>query len=379
MTRTAVTLAALFAASLAGQAAAQQPERPEGYEVVGDAQFAALGPGAPEGQKYNLMYVKHNKQFNELLKLHGSPLGERIVVRDPQLRQALLGDLDSTGRAIPRRGNLQVLGTGQRRGQTYVLVATRVVSIESDLEHARRRAAAMTPRDVRGRAELVKYMQARLARYYQDADADQAERRELVRLMRELEEQVRTIELEQLPALPAGAEAHIDAGRRFKALNVLAHVWGHDEVPAELRARAEQALTQELGAQLYLGRWYAYEDFKDLVGFALQGERWVPRERAAFVTACAAEKRRLLDHQPLSMLPEALLRQARDVVKGMNKDMALALLQAYPARVDRLREQLGSSTVVFEQWVMADGVTIYFVNGVVFQKVDPSSGGSGGD
>lgn len=380
MTRIApATLVVASLLTLAGRAAAQQPERPEGHEVVSDTQFAALGPTTPDGQKYNLIYVKFNKQFNELLKLHASPLGERVVVRDAQLRQALLADTDSAGKPIPRRGNLQLLGTGQRAGQTYVLVVTRVVSIESDLEHARRRVAALGASDAKARTDLVKYMQARLTRYYQDADADQGERRELVRLMRQLEEEVRTIELEQLPALPGGADAHIEVGRRFKALNVLAQVCDHPEVPAETRARAEQVLSQELGAQRYLGRWYTYEDFKDLVNFVRQGERWVPRERADFAAACEAEKRRLLQHEPLSVLPEALLRQAKDVVKGMNKDMALSLLQAYPTRVDRLREQLGSSALVFEQWIMADGVRVYFVNGLVFQKVDPSSGGSGGN
>lgn len=372
--------AALVAASLvtlAGPAGAQQPERPEGYEVVSDTQFAALGPGAPEGQKYNLMYVKHNKQFNELLKLHGSPLGERIVVRDPQLRQALLADQDSAGKAIPRRGNLQVLGAGQRVGQSYVLVATRVLAIESDLEHARRRAAALGARDAKGRTDLVRYMQSRLQRYYQDAGADQDERRELVRLMRQLEEDVRTIELEQLPALPGGADEHIEVGRRFKALNVLAQVCDHPEVPAEARARAEQVLTGELGAQRYLGRWYSHEDFKDLVNFVKRGDAWIPRDRADFLAACEAERRRLLKHEPLSVLPEALLRQAKDVVKGMSKDMALSVLQAYPTAVDRVREQLGSSNLVFEQWVMADGTRVYFVNGLVFEKVDPSSGSGG--
>lgn len=380
MTRTwSAAFVAASIVTLAARAGAQQPERPEGYEVVSDTQFAALGPNAPDGQKYNLLYVKHNKQFNELLKLHNSPLGERIVVRDPALRQALLRDQDSTGQAIPRRGNLQVLGVGQRSGQTYVLVATRVLAVESDLEHARRRAAAMKPDDVKGRNDLVKYMQSRLARYYQDADADQSERRELVRLMRQLEEEVRTIELEQLPALPDGAEAHIEVGRRFRALNVLSQVCEHPEVPAETRARAEQVLTEELGAQRYLGRWYTYEDFKDLVNFVRVGDRWVPRERADFLAACEAEKRRLLKQEPLSVLPEALLRQAKDVVKGMNKDMALSVLQAYPTRVDRLRDQLGSSPLVFEQWIMADGARVYFVNGLVFEKVDPSSSGSGGN
>lgn len=377
---TRLTPAAVVAASLlalAGPAAAQQPERPEGYEVVSDTQFAALGPSTPDGQKYNLIYVKHNKQFNELLKLHDSPLGERIIVRDPALRQALLADRDSNGRPIPRRGNLQVLGVGQRVGQTYVLVATRVLSIESDIEHARRRADALSRTDVKGRNELARYIQARLNRYYKDADADQAERRALVDLMRKLEEQARTIELAQLPPLPGGAEAHIEAGRRFKALNVLAQVIEHPEVSAEVRARAEQVLTEDLNAQRYLGRWYSYEDFKDLVDFVRLGDRWVPRERAEFVAACEAEKRRLLQHEPLSVLPEALLRQAKDVVKGMNKDMALSLLKTYPTRVDRLRDQLGSTNLVFEQWIMADGARVYFVNGLVFQKVDPASGSGG--
>ncbi|MCO5165445.1 MAG: hypothetical protein M9894_03635 [Planctomycetes bacterium] len=369
----------LLALSLAAPARAQQPERAEGHEVLSDAQFAALGPTAPDGQRYNLLYVKFHKQFNELLKLHASPLVDRIVVRDAQLRQLLLRDQDSTGRPIPRRGNLQVIGTGQRSGQQYVLVATRVLALESDLEHARRRHAALGPKDARGRAELARYVQSRLARFHQDAEADPDERRDLAQLGRDLEREVREIELEQLPALPGGAETHLEVGRRLRALEVLAQVWEHPEVGAEVRAKAEQALTGELNAQRHLGRWLSYDEFKGQLGFVRAGDRWVPRERAEFLQACEGERRRLLQHEPLGVLPESLLRQSKEVVKGMNKDMVLGLVH-YPARVDRTREQLGASPVVFEQWVMPDGMRIYFVNGLVFQRVDPSPGdGAGGE
>jgi hypothetical protein len=363
-------LSACFALTLVAPAAAQQPDRPEGYTVLNDAQFAALPATTAEGERYNLLYVKFNKQFNELLKLHASSLVDRVVVRDAKLRAALLRDEDSNAKRIPPRGNLQLLGTFQRSGQSFVLVVTKVVSIESDLEHARRRLASFAARDTRSRTELVKYVQSRLSRYFQDAEADQLERRELVALMRQVEDEVRTIELEQLPPLPGGAETHIEFGRRYQALTVLAGVWGHAEVPAATRAQAEAAL-EELNAQRYLGRWYAYADFKDLVGFVEVNGQWLPRERADFLAACDAEKKRLIQHDTPQVLPASLLAQAKEVVRGMNKDMALSVLQSYPSRVDRVHDQLGSNSLVFEHWAMDGGSHIYFVNGLVFLRVDP--------
>jgi hypothetical protein len=363
----AALLSACVALALAAPASAQQPDRPDGYAVVSDAQFAALPATTPDGERFNILYVKFKHQFNELLKLHASSLVDRVVVRDAKLRAALLRDEDSNGKRIPPRGNLQLLGTLQRSGGSFVLVATKVVSIESDLEHARRRIASFAPRDTRGRAELAKYIQSRLARYFQDPDADQVERRDLVTLMRQLDDEVRTIELEQLPPLPGGAETHVEFGRRYQALSVLAAVSANAEVPAELRAKAE-AVLGELKARRYLGRWYSYADFKDLVGFVESNGAWVPRERADFLAACEDEKRRLLQNETPQLLPDSLLAQATQVVRGMNKDMALSILQSYPARVDRVRDQLGSNALVFEHWAMEDGQQVYFVNGLVFHK-----------
>jgi hypothetical protein len=360
-------------------ASAQQPETLEGHQVLTDAQFAALPATTPDGQKFSIVYAKFHKQFNELLKLVNAPqsLQERLIVRDPKLRELLNRSRDSTNeptRTLTPRGNLQVIGTGKRVGQAYVLEVSRVLILESDLEYARRHVAALPPRDARGRQELSKYLQGRLQRYFQDATADQVERRELVAIMRQLEEDVRTIELEQLPPLPGGAETHIEFGRRYQALTILSTVADHPEVSPDMRARAEQALEQDLKAQRYLGRWYRYEDFKDLVGFAQAGQRWVPRERAELLHISEAERQRLRkNEEPISVLPESLLAKSKEVVRGMNKDMALSILQDYPVRVDRLREQLSptnTTQVVFEQWVMDGGQRIYFVNGLVFQKID---------
>ena len=105
--------------------------------------------------------------------------------------------------------------------------------------------------------------------------------------------------------------------------------------------------------------------------FVESNGKWIPRERAAFLAACEEEKKRLLQHETPQLLPDSLLAQATQVVRGMNKDMALSVLQAYPARVDRIHDQLGSNALVFECWAMAGGPVIYFVNGLVFQKVDP--------
>lgn len=366
-------------AACAAPAFAQQPETLEGHQVVTDAQFAALPATTPDGQRFSIVYAKFHKQFNELLKLVNAPqsLQERLVVRDPKLRELLNRGRDSRddpNRQLTVRGNLQIIGAGKRVGQTYVLEVSRVLMLESDLEYAKRRVAALPPRDARARQDLTKYIQGRLQRYFQDATADQVERRELIAIMRQLEEDVRTIELEQLPPLPGGAETHIDFGRRYQAMTVLSTVADHPDVDPEMRARAEQALAQDLKAQRYLGRWYRYEDFKDLVGFAPVGDRWVTRERAELLQTAEVEKQRLRkNEEPISVLPESLLSKSKDVVRGMNKDMVLSILHAYPVRVDRLREQLSQTSatqVVFEQWVMEGGQRIYFVNGLVFQKID---------
>lgn len=372
MRRIALGLAVVALA--AGAARAQQPEKHDGHQVVSEAQFAALPPASSDGDKFQLLYVRMAKCFGEQLKLHRSPLVDRVVVKDAALRQALEDQsVDSTGaRIVPKRSNLQLIGTGQRdpaRG-AYVLVVTRVVVIESDLAYAQRRAQALAANDAPRRVELARWMHARLRHYYQGSqqEHDAAERRELVAFMRDLEDQAKTIEQQALPALPAGAETRIVFGQKHKALNVLAQVWSHAEVPAPLKAKARHVLEQELRAQLFLGRWYAYEDYKELVEFQkLPSGQWVPRERAAFVAVCEEEKKRIAREKTMvPMLPDGILRQAKKVVKGMRKEIVHGLTQVWPVHTDRLVD----STYVFEQWVLEDGECVYFINGVVFETTE---------
>lgn len=352
-------------------ARAQQPEKHDGHQVVSEAQFAQLPPTTPDGERYQLVYVRMVKCFGEQLKLHLSPLVDRVVVKDPALRKSLEEQgQDSTGtRIVPKRSNLQLIGTGQRDAarNAYVLVVTRVVVIESDLACAQRRAAALAPTDAARRIELARWMEARLRHYSQGSanDQDPQERRDLVAFLRDLEEQAKSIELQALPALPAGAETRIAFGQKHKALGVLAQVWGHAEVPAPLKAKARQVLEQELKAQLYLGRWYSYEDYKELVDFQrLPTGKWAPRERVAFVAVCEEEKKRIAKEKTMvPMLPEAILGQAKKVVKGMRKEMVHALTQVWPVHTDRLVDP----QYVFEQWVLEDGSCVYFINGIVFE------------
>lgn len=373
MTKTTIALAALVTLAASAAWAQGQPDRPASHTVVSDSQFAALTPATAQGGvRYNIIYAKFHKQFNEQLKVHkGEALEGRLLVRDAGLLRRLNGNEDSNGAPIPDYANIQILGVGQpvgpRNAQVYALIVERVVLIESDLEYARRRIASFQPRDAASRAEQARYIQARVARYY-DVPPLQEEKRALLDLQRQLEEEVRAIELESLPALPGGAEAHIEAGRRHRALEVLAQAWSHPEVSAELRARAERAL-QELHAQRWLGRWHSYEQFKDLVGFARVGDQWVTDSRAEFLEAVEEKRAKLLRNEGGVVLSPQILERSKDIVEGMTKDMALALLQTYPARVDRLRETQGARTWVFEQWVMEDGMRIYFHNGLVFKKV----------
>lgn len=382
--RGALTLALVLGLG-AGAARAQapgQPERLEGVTLLTDTQFTQLPPSTPDGERFSIVWVKFTKLFGDQLKMHQSPLGDRLLVRDGALRGLLNANQDSEQqRLTPRRSNVQVVGVGQRNPQgVYQLVVTRVRLLESDPEQFKRRAEALPKGDAAKRLELARALQARLRRYYTGGvDHDAQERRELVQLLRQLEEEARAIELAQLPPLPEGAEARLRAGERLKALGVVAQVWADDRVPADLRREAERILAEVLGARLYLGRWYALEDFKDLLNFERQADgRWIPRERAEFVRICDDERRRIQQGESVQVLPAALLRQATEVVKGMNKDMVLAMTRGYPARVDRVREQVGATTLTWELWVMDDGLRIYFVNGTVFRKDDPAADGAGG-
>lgn len=356
-------------------AAAQQPERPEGVTPLTEQQLKDLPASTPEGEKFSLVYAKLNKQFGELLKLHMSPIGDKLLVKSAPLRTALEAGNDSDGaRIVPRRTNLQVFLHVERGQGGPALIVDRVKVVESDLEQYTRRAQALPASDATKRQELARVVKARLQRFYQrGSDHDPDERRGLVALQRDLEEAARTIEQAQLPALPGGAETRIDFGRRYKALNVLAQVWGNAQVAAELRARAAEALERELGARLYLGRWYSYEDFKDLVDFEQVDGKWVPRERADLIRAADEQKKKLAAGEPTPFVSPQILQQSKEVVPGMNKDFVLGVTQAFPARVDRLREPGRDGTFVFEQWIMEDGLAIYFLRGTVFKVVAPAS------
>jgi hypothetical protein len=375
----AATLLALVLSGLAASPTArgQQPERVEGSTVVSDSQFAQLPATTADGEKYTIVYAKWFKVFNDQLKLQSSQLNDRVIVKDEALRTNLQQNLDSDGnRLVPKRTNLQLTGTGVRTPKGYALLVTRVHALETDIECGVRRAAALAADDAPRRVELARYLQARLLRYFQGAaDQDPNERRDLLRLMRRLEEEARSIELNRLPALPAGAEERIGFGQRNKAIGVLAQVWAHPEVPAELRAQALRVLRNELQAQLYLGQWYSYEDMKDLLDFERTADgQWLPRSRVAFRRACDDVLKRLSAGEPLLALSENLLEEAKDVVRGMNKDRVLLLKGGYPVRVDRLREQRGGTSIVLEEWAFEDGMLVRFVNGIVFEKV-----GGGGE
>ena len=73
---------------------------------------------------------------------------------------------------------------------------------------------------------------------------------------------------------------------------------------------------------------------------------------------------------------DVLEEQARlgNVLRGMKKQHVLqvarpgAELPWLPVRVDRVREKHPSGTIMWEQWVMPDGMKIYFYNTIVIDK-----------
>jgi len=381
----------------AAPAAAQRPERREGYQEITPARFLELPVNFPDGEKFTLTYVKFNKQFEEVLKLSDHPeLDDLLLVRDPDLRRRLEGNVDAEGAPIRAgRTNLQVFGRGERQpGGRYALVVDRVVALESDPARVRRRVEALGPDDRRGRLALARWIREEVY----PTNADEEQRAALVAIVRRLVGEAREIQRRSLPPLPGGAEAWIAFGLEHDVAEPVIDAWADERVPEALRDRAAAALRDELGSRRYLGEWVTYAEYKRRLGYVQDDDGdWVRAVRQRFIERCTAERQRLKGGGVIEVLSEVLLHKARakgEVVKGMTKDMVLGTPRSTPAGrplspapvyVDRIRErrrnaQGGFDELVWEQWVMEDGLEVLFYEGLVYwHGVPQASSGGGGD
>ena len=164
-------------------------------------------------------------------------------------------------------------------------------------------------------------------------------------------------------------------------------MWSTQAIPEPVRKQAEQALRQQ-NAHLLLGTWYAYEAFKTKLGLVQAqdgGEtRWVTPERAAFLRAIEAERKKWRNGVPdFGLFENSVLEQeaaSGNLIRGMRKDHVLAVRRPgiaageswLPVQVDRLRERFEqgtiSGTITWEQWVMPDGTRVHFYNKIVISK-----------
>lgn len=376
-----MTRALLASLLLLGVAAAQEPERPSNCIVYDEGEFLTkLPPNTPAGTAVSIVYVKfRNLTFNGEVKLHQSQIPEqRLVVKDPALVQRLNKGEDSDGaRLLTRRSNIQLIGVTRTLPDGAIqLEVSRVKLLESDEQMFRRKLASLGADDWNGRLVLAHEVRQR-----GQMVEDEEERAGLSKLVRQLGDDARKLEQAQLEPLPAGAEAWLRFGRRYKEVDVLAQVHAHAGVPEPMRRQAEQLLKAQ-NARTFLGRWYSYEAYKARLGMVqiqAGGEaRWVTADRAAFLKAIEAEKQIVLPD--FGSLTEEQLQEATrqgKVIRGMKKHHVLQISKGgetpwLPVKVDRVREHLEKGpvkgTIVWEQWVMPEGTRIYFYNSFVISK-----------
>lgn len=367
------------------QAQDEQPEPAPGHDVVvgpgiagppgatalTEAQFRDLPATTEPGRRFTVLYVKHEREFNGALRpyrsyLAGARPGERscLVIQDPALLRSVRANLDSDGnRLTPRRTNIQLIGTGQRSDQGYVLVVQRVRRLESDQAYFTRQADAVAADDAPGRRALAGRIELRI-RFFPD------ERPDLEPLLARLEREAREVERRQLPPLPGGAEARLRYASDYKEVSAAAEVWAHPEVPEAQKLEAERLLRGPLDARLYLGQWLAYSEYRARLGFG-QNEvgEWVPRTRLDLQAQIGEYKK---SGAAVDILPDDVLWQAGQqskVIPGQRKDMVRLACNAYPVHVERVIEETPErQKITWEQWVMPSGLRVYFVNGRVFAK-----------
>ncbi|MBL4845262.1 MAG: hypothetical protein JKY65_07040 [Planctomycetes bacterium] len=371
-------LVACFASSLA----AQQPEIREGYRPIPPHKLKT----AKAGKRYSISYLKFNKIFETELKLDGGKRGTRIVssrlegqlrVRDKsKLQESLRSRKDTLGTSIqPSVTNIQVFGRVTLKGQKRILNVDRVVVIETQLDRFTRRATKLGEQDAKARRELIRLIDYS-TRYFP------ADKKDVSGLRKRLLSEARAIAVAKLPDLPAGASQRIEVGLAQKDIELVAEVWVHPKVSAAERKHAESAL-RKLRATRYRGRWVHLTDLKNRLGFVVSDRRWIRQEQLWLEDAIGREKQRLANSQPRRDYSERdMMRFMRSgkIVRGMEKAFVIAARKAagkknfYPVRVERKREKREQQELVWELWITAEGVQIYFFNGWVTERIEVAGG-----
>ncbi len=363
---------------LSAPLAAQDPESREGYRTIPAHKLKS----APVGKRYSVVYLKFNKVFEDDLKVYGGLQGKRLVrarlegklkVRQKsKLHEALRVRKDSQGKALqPKISNIQVFGTLVQEGDERVLNVDRVLVLGTQLERFGKAAAALAPEDGTGRRELIRRIEYAVRNFPDDKQA-------VAELRASLLAEAREIAVAKLPELPEGAKARIDVGVAQNDIQLVSEVWDHPDVGDKERLQAEAGL-RKLRAVRHHGHWVHSSEVKRELGFLVQERRWVRQERVWLEEGIAREKQRLADRQPRRDYSERDMltyMKAGKIVRGMEKKWVIAARKAagkkdfYPVHVERLREKREQQELIWELWVTADGIQLYFFNGWVTELLE---------
>lgn len=387
--RIAVALAVLAGAGSVAAAENLQPVEKPGYKRVTVAEFKALKPNDGNGKRFTLVYLKFNKIFRTELKLDGGkkdgrtvyhPLAGRLHIQDRALIQKLGANRDSAdSRLMPKRSNLQVFGVGRATARGLMLIVNEVRLLDSQLDRYARAHQALADGDFAARRALAAQIEAEVATYDDDREAVQP-------LLRTLRKEAQAAERAQLPALPDGADAWLEFGKRNADVDLLAELWASGDVSDEVRQRAEALLRDELGARRLRGKWLTREAFLEANGFVKATDGWIPEELAALQAEEQSEQRG--GRPPFVQIKELWAKAAAQgsLVRGMPKVFAVAALKkadgagaCFPARVERYAVDDKGTSATWELWVMPTGRRVFFYKGVLTSHVEPKAAKEGSE
>jgi len=335
------------------------------------------------GKRARLEGLRYRGWRKPLLRTYRHGLDGKLYVKETALIDLLDQEQDSQGAALaPYHSSVIVEGYLRWGGDELgmLLEVDSVVLQADDLTRLRETLSDLAPGDRAERLQLRVKTRARLATAHAGPD-----REALRKFEAELTAQLEAANLERLGALPANADAWLEAGVAEEDVSVLAQAWAHPDVPAPTKEELARALTGKLKARLYEGTWHTATELKLLLGFRRHVDRkgklqWMSGLRAEFNEAIREliALLALSDSSPFgSSLSQVLEKAVKsgDVLRGMSKDHLVRIqhdgrpyLPLSVARiVDPPRED--APEVVWEQWVMPDGLRVYFYNGLVCSKV----------